>query len=235
MALNENRFLLSARGVSKSFRTDRGPLLVLNDISMDVTRGEFLALQGASGSGKSTLLSLLAGLDRPTSGKIVLDGERLDPLAEKDLARVRRDKVGFVFQSFHLVPSLTVLENVQLPLAFRGGGFTHHAKAQNLLERVDLWDRAHFLPNKLSGGEKQRAAIARALINDPAVVFADEPTGNLDSKNGTRVLDLLEEHTVRAGRTLVLVTHDPDIAARAHRRVNLKDGRLDVHPPIEFS
>lgn len=225
--------LLSARHVTKSFRTDQGPLLVLNGISLDVSRGEFLALQGASGSGKSTLLSLLAGLDRPTSGEIVLDGERLDPLAEKDLARVRRDKVGFVFQSFHLVPSLTVLENIQLPLAFRRGGFTHEAKARELLERVDLWDRAHFLPSKLSGGEKQRAAIARALINDPAVVFADEPTGNLDSKNGTRVLDLLEEHTVRAGRTLVLVTHDPDIAARAHRRVNLKDGRLDVHPMIE--
>jgi putative ABC transport system ATP-binding protein len=225
--------LLSARNVSKSFRTDQGPLLVLNDISLDVSRGEFLALQGASGSGKSTLLSLLAGLDRPTSGEIVLDGERLDPLAEKDLARVRRDKVGFVFQSFHLVPSLTVLENVQLPLAFRRAGFTHQAKARDLLERVDLWDRAHFLPGKLSGGEKQRVAIARALMNDPAVVFADEPTGNLDSKNGTRVLDLLEEHTVRSGRTLVLVTHDPDIAVRAHRRVNLKDGRLDVRPMTE--
>lgn len=224
--------LLSARHVSKSFPTDRGPLLVLNDISLDVRRGEFLALQGASGSGKSTLLSLLAGLDRPTSGEITLDGERLDPLTEKDLARVRRDKVGFVFQSFHLVPSLTVLENVELPLAFRGGGFTHQAKARDLLEGVDLWDRAHFLPGKLSGGEKQRAAIARALVNDPAVVFADEPTGNLDSKNGRRVLDLLEDQTVKAGRTLVLVTHDTDIAARAHHRINLKDGRLDVHPLV---
>lgn len=218
--------LLSAEGVTKSFSTDQGPLLVLNDISLEILRGEFIALQGASGSGKSTLLSLLAGLDRPSSGEITLDGERLDRMEEKDLARVRRDKVGFVFQSFHLVPSLTVLENVQLPLAFRLGGFSHHAKAQDLLERVGLWDRARFLPGKLSGGEKQRAAIARALINDPAVVFADEPTGNLDSLNGRRVLDLLEEHTVNAGRTLVLVTHDPDIAARAHRRVHLKDGRL---------
>jgi putative ABC transport system ATP-binding protein len=225
--------LLSARHVTKSFLTDRDPLLILNDISLDIPRGEFLALQGASGSGKSTLLSLLAGLDRPTSGEICLDGERLDLLAQKDLARVRRDKVGFVFQSFHLVPSLTVLENVQLPLAFRRGGFTHLAKARELLERVDLWDRAHFLPGKLSGGEKQRAAIARALINDPAVVFADEPTGNLDSKNGRIVLDLLEEHTVNAGRTMILVTHDPDIAARAHRRIGLKDGRLDVPPMVE--
>ena len=222
--------LLSARHVSKSFPTDRGPLLVLNDISLDVARGEFLALQGASGSGKSTLLSLLAGLDRLTAGEIWLDGERLDRLSEKDLSRVRRTKVGFVFQSFHLVPSLTVLENVQLPLAFRGGGFAHDAKARDLLERVHLWDRAHFLPGKLSGGEKQRAALARALINDPAVVFADEPTGNLDSQNGRMVLDLLEEHTVKAGRTLVLVTHDPDISGRAHRRVHLKDGRWDVHP-----
>ena len=219
--------LLSAQHVSKSFPTDQGPLWVLNEVSLEIARGEFLALQGASGSGKSTLLSLLAGLDRPTSGEISLDGERLYRLEEKDLARVRRDKVGFVFQSFHLVPSLTILENVQLPLAFRRGGFTHLGKAQNLLERVGLKDRTHFFPGKLSGGEKQRAAIARALVNDPAVVFADEPTGNLDSKNGQAVLDVLEEHTVRAGRTLVLVTHDPDIAARAHRRLHLKDGRLD--------
>ncbi|MBK8575794.1 MAG: ABC transporter ATP-binding protein [Elusimicrobia bacterium] len=222
--------LLSARRVTKSFSTDQAPLLVLNEISLDVMSGEFLALQGASGSGKSTLLSLLAGLDRPTSGEISLGGERLDGLTEKDLARVRREKVGFVFQSFHLVSSLTVLENVQLPVAFRLGEFTHQAKARELLERVGLWDRARFLPGKLSGGEKQRAAIARALINDPAVVFADEPTGNLDSLNGRRVLDLLEEHTVKAGRTLVLVTHDPDIADRAHRRVHLKDGRLDEFP-----
>jgi putative ABC transport system ATP-binding protein len=197
---------------------------------LEIPRGEFLALQGASGSGKSTLLSLLAGLDRPTSGEITLDGERLDQLPEKELARVRRDKVGFVFQSFHLVPSLTVLENVQLPLAFRQGGFPPLAKARELLERVDLWERAHFLPGKLSGGEKQRAAIARALINDPALVFADEPTGNLDSTNGRRVLDLLEDHTVKTGRTLLLVTHDPDIAARAHRRLHIRDGRLDPLP-----
>lgn len=226
MGLNENVFL-SAQHISKSFPTDQGPLWVLNDISLEIRRGEFLALQGASGSGKSTLLSLLAGLDRPTSGDITLDGERLGALAEKELARVRRDKVGFVFQSFHLVPSLTLLENVQLPLAFRRGGFTHAAKAQTLLNRVGLKDRARFLPGKLSGGEKQRAAIARALVNDPALVFADEPTGNLDSKNGQAVLDLLEEQTVNVGRTLVLVTHDPDIAARAHRRLHLKDGRLD--------
>lgn len=219
--------ILSARRVVKSFPTDRGPLSVLSDISLDIFPGQFLALQGASGSGKSTLLSLLAGLDRPTSGEILLDGERLDERGEKDLARIRREKVGFVFQSFHLVPSLTVLENIQLPLAFHRDGFAHAAKAFDLLERVDLGPRASFLPGKLSGGEKQRAAIARALINDPVIVFADEPTGNLDSKNGERVLALLEEHTVKAGRTLVLVTHDPAIAARADRRLHLRDGRLD--------
>ncbi|MBL8024315.1 MAG: ABC transporter ATP-binding protein [Elusimicrobia bacterium] len=220
--------ILSARRVHKSFPTDQGLLPVLNDISLDVPRGDFLVLQGASGSGKSTLLSLLAGLDRPTSGEILLDGERLDQREEKDLARIRREKVGFVFQSFHLVPSLTVLENVQLPLAFHRDGFSHAAKARELLERVDLWARADFLPGKLSGGEKQRAAIARALINDPAVVFADEPTGNLDSKNGERVLALLEEHTVKEGRTLLLVTHDPAIAARGHRCLHMKDGRLET-------
>ncbi len=220
--------LIAARGVGKSFPVAQGPLEVLKDVSLDVGRGDYLALQGASGSGKSTLLSLLAGLDSPTVGEITLDGERLDQLTQSHLARVRRDKVGFVFQSFHLVPSLTVLENAQLPLAFRGRGFANEEKARALLDSVGLTHRVDFLPGKLSGGEKQRTAIARALINDPLVVFADEPTGNLDSINGRRVLDVLEQHTVQKGRSLVLVTHDPDIASRAHRRLVLSDGRIVV-------
>jgi putative ABC transport system ATP-binding protein len=224
--LIESPALIVARGVGKSFPTAQGPLEVLKDISLDVARGEFLSLQGASGSGKSTLLSLLAGLDSPTAGEITLDGERLDRLRQSQLARVRRDKVGFVFQSFHLVPSLSVLENVQLPMAFRRGGFADEKKARALLDGVGLTPRADFLPGKLSGGEKQRAAIARALINDPLVVFADEPTGNLDSLNGRRVLDVLEQHTVQKGRSLILVTHDPDIAARAHRRLLMRDGHF---------
>ncbi len=225
--------LIVARGVGKTFYTAQGPLEVLKNVSLDVDRGEFLALQGVSGSGKSTLLSLLAGLDRPTEGEITLDGERLDRLTQPELARVRRDKLGFVFQSFHLVPSLSVLENVQLPMAFRGHGFADKTKALALLDGVGLTHRADFLPGKLSGGEKQRAAIARALINDPLVVFADEPTGNLDSLNGQRVLEMLEKHTVHVGRSLVLVTHDADIASRAHRRVYLKDGQptVKIDPP----
>lgn len=224
--MTQSAALIVAQGVGKSFPTPQGPLEVLKDVSLEVVRGEFVALQGASGSGKSTLLSLLAGLDRPTVGEITLDGQRLDRLAQAPLARVRRDKVGFVFQSFHLVPSLTVLENVQLPMAFRGRGFSNDDKARSLLDGVGLAQRADFLPGKLSGGEKQRVAIARALINDPLVVFADEPTGNLDSINGRRVLEVLEKHTVHAGRSLVLVTHDPDIAARAHRRLHLHDGHF---------
>jgi putative ABC transport system ATP-binding protein len=197
----------------------------LEGVDLSVRRGEFLAIQGPSGSGKSTLLSLLAGLDRPTSGEVWLDGVRLDDRSEAAVARARREKVGFVFQSFHLVSSLTVLENVLLPLAFRDGRFDE-AKGRSLLERLGLADRSDFLPDKLSGGEKQRAALARALVNDPLVVFADEPTGNLDSANGARVMELLEEHTRAAGRTLVLVTHDEGLAGRADRRVRLRDGRI---------
>ncbi len=218
--------ILRARGLCKSFPLPDGSVEALRGIDLDVRRGEFVAVLGASGSGKSTLLSLLAGLDRPTAGEVTLDGERLGLLPEAELARVRRQKVGFVFQAYHLVPSLTVLENAALPLAFQNGAFSSE-KAADLLRQVGLEARAHFFPDQLSGGEKQRTAIARALVNDPAVVFADEPTGNLDSKNGKNVLDLLEAHTRGAGRTLVLVTHETDIAARADRRIHLKDGRLE--------
>jgi putative ABC transport system ATP-binding protein len=212
-------------GLAKTYPTAQGPLEVLRGIDLVIAAGEVVAISGASGSGKSTLLSLMAGLDRPTRGDVTLAGERLGALDEPALARIRRDKVGFVFQSYHLIPSLTVLENVALPLAFRNGRMAADL-AQALLERVDLQERAAFFPEQLSGGEQQRAAVARALVNDPVVVFADEPTGNLDSANGRRVLDLLDAHTRGAGRTLVLVTHDADVAARADRRLILKDGVL---------
>lgn len=219
--------LLSVRRVSKSFPAGRGRVEVLRGVDMEVPRGKIWAVLGASGSGKSTLLSLMAGLDRPTSGEIFLDGKNLTGLLEKDLAALRREKVGFVFQAFHLVPSLTVLENVCLPQAFREGVFSD-GKGRELLGKVGLEHRADFFPEQISGGEKQRAAVARALINDPLVIFADEPTGNLDSANGRNVLDLLESHTRAAGRTLVLVTHDIDVAARADEKIYLKDGALDV-------
>lgn len=217
--------VLDARELNKSYRVDGRSLDVLRGVSFRMATGESVAIQGVSGSGKSTLLSLLAGLDRPTSGEITLGGERLDLLPEKELARIRREKIGFVFQSFHLVPSLTVLENVLLPAAFRSGVFSED-RGRALLERVGLADRAGHFPDQLSGGEKQRAALARALVNEPPLIFADEPTGNLDSKNGRAVLDLLEEHTRAAGRALLLVTHDDAVAARADRRVLLKDGAL---------
>lgn len=218
--------VLEAVGLGKSFPAGRGTVAALRDVSLSIAAGEFAAVTGPSGSGKSTLLSLLAGLDRPTSGEARLDGQRIDNLSEAAVAALRREKVGFVFQSFHLVPSLTVLENVCLPLAFKTGRFDE-AKGRALLERVGLIERAGHLPAKLSGGEKQRAALARALVNDPLLVFADEPTGNLDSVNGARVMDLLLEHTQAARRTLVLVTHDPALAARADRIIKLKDGRID--------
>jgi putative ABC transport system ATP-binding protein len=216
---------LRASGLYKSFPVGKGVVQVLRDVNLSVAKGEYVSVQGASGSGKSTLLSILAGLDRATRGEVSLGDDRLDRLAERDLARLRREKIGFVFQFFHLVPSLTVLENVCLPLAFRDGMFSLK-RGRELLEEVGLGPRGRFFPDQISGGEKQRAAIARALINDPAVVFADEPTGNLDSVNGRNVLDLLEANTGRKGRTLILVTHDPDIARRADRRVVLKDGEV---------
>lgn len=213
--------ILSCADLTKSF----GDVEVLKGVDLSVASGEFVALLGPSGSGKSTLLSLLAGLDRPTAGEVRLTGERIDGFSEGELSRVRREKIGFVFQAFHLVPSLPLIENVALPLAFRTGRFDA-ARAGALLEGVGLSHRAGHWPSQLSGGEKQRAAIARALINDPAVVFADEPTGNLDSVTGARVMDLLLDRTRRAGRTLLLVTHDAALAARADRRIQLADGVL---------
>jgi putative ABC transport system ATP-binding protein len=221
--------ILEARNLGKSYRVNGRPLPILRDISFQLAAGESVAIQGVSGSGKSTLLSLLAGLDRPTAGEIILENERLDLLPEKELARIRREKIGFVFQAFHLVPSLTVLENVLLPAAFRSGAFSED-RGRALLDRVGLADRAGHFPDQLSGGEKQRAALARALVNEPKLIFADEPTGNLDSKNGRAVLDLLEEHTRKAGRALVLVTHDDAVASRADRRLRLIDGALAPAP-----
>jgi putative ABC transport system ATP-binding protein len=215
--------ILRAQGVTKSFPAPTGKLEVLRGLDLAIEAGEFVAIKGVSGSGKSTLLSILAGLDRATSGEIELDGERLDLLPERELARVRREKVGFVFQAFHLVPSLTALENVTLPLGF-GSGRIDEARGRDLLDAVGLTPRALWFPDQLSGGEKQRVAIARALACDPAVIFADEPTGNLDTATGLAVLDLLERAARERKRTLVLVTHEAELAARADRRVSIRDG-----------
>jgi putative ABC transport system ATP-binding protein len=217
--------MISLRGVSKTVPSGGRPLTILHATDLDVTAGRSLAIVGPSGSGKSTLLGLMAGLDAPTTGRIVIDGTDLTTLAEDDLARLRGQKIGFVFQFFHLIGSLTALENIQVPMELAGRRDAE-ARARRLLAEVGLSDRGHHYPSQLSGGEQQRVAIARALANDPPLLLADEPTGNLDSANGRHVIDLLFDVNRARATTLVLVTHDRDLAARADARVVLRDGRI---------
>jgi putative ABC transport system ATP-binding protein len=195
---------------------------VLKDITFHLEPGGFLAIVGPSGSGKTTLLGLLAGLDRPTSGEVQLDGADLNALDEDARARLRGEKVGFVFQSFQLIPTLTATENVQVPLELRGERID--GRAPDLLSRVGLAGRGHHYPAQLSGGEQQRVALARAFANRPRILFADEPTGNLDARTGHMIVELMSELNRDLGTTLVLVTHDVDLAARAHRTIRLADG-----------
>jgi putative ABC transport system ATP-binding protein len=201
-------------------------LTVLEEVDLAVAAGESVAVLGPSGSGKSTLLALIAGLDRPTSGEVFLDGEPVHALSEDRLALLRRAKVGFVFQSFQLLGNLTARENVLLPLELAGAADAA-ARADDLLARVGLGERGHHYPGQLSGGEQQRVALARAFAGRPAVLLADEPTGNLDGATGRLVLDLLADLRRREGTTLVLVTHDPAVAERADRLVHLRDGRVE--------
>ncbi len=214
-----------ARALSQRVATADGELAILSDVDLAVAAGETLAITGASGSGKSTLLGLLAGLDHPTSGKIVLLGQRLDALDEDARARLRAGRIGFVFQSFQLLPALTALENILLPLELAGRTDARE-RAAHWLERVGLAARAAHTPRQLSGGEQQRIAIARAFATDPQVVFADEPTGNLDADTGARIIELLFDLNARAGTTLVLVTHDDALASRCQRRLRLVAGRV---------
>ena len=215
--------MLAVRNLTKEYRSGGGALAVLRNVSFDVATGETLAIVGPSGSGKTTLLGLLAGLDTPTTGAVLLDGIDLAKLDEDARARLRGDRVGFVFQSFQLVPTLTALENVQVPLELRGMGDSG-ARAKDLLERVGLGHRLHHFPTQLSGGEQQRVAIARAFVNRPRVLFADEPTGNLDGATGERIVELLEQLNREDGTTIVLVTHDPVLATRLGRVIRLADG-----------
>ena len=216
--------MISLRGVSKTVQSGSAPLTILHPLSLDVPHGRCLAIVGPSGSGKSTLLGLIAGLDAPTEGAILIDGVDITRLDEDSLARLRGEKIGFVFQFFHLVPSLTAIENIQVPMEIAGRRDAR-ARAQSLLDEVGLHDRGHHYPSQLSGGEQQRVAIARALANDPPLILADEPTGNLDSTNGGHILDLLLHVKRTRNVTLVLVTHDPSVAAVADARLELKDGR----------
>src|SRR5688572_31023179 len=216
--------MLSCERLSKSYPSGGRELSVLKGITFELESGGFLAIVGPSGSGKTTLLGLLAGLDRPTAGRVVLDGQDLGTLDEDGRARLRREKVGFVFQSFQLIPTLTARENIQVPLELRGEEAGD--RTADLLERVGLGDRGHHYPAQLSGGEQQRVALARAFSTRPKVLFADEPTGNLDARTGAGIIDLMVELNRDLGTTLVLVTHDLDLAARARRTIRLADGRI---------
>jgi putative ABC transport system ATP-binding protein len=216
--------MIEIEGIGKTFTTASHSLTVLQDINLSIGRGEFIAVTGPSGSGKSTLLGIMAGLDRPSTGRVILDGVEITGLAEKELALLRGRKLGFVFQSFQLIPTLTALENVRVPAELcRLPDLA--ARAPALLARVGLADRSDHYPSQLSGGEMQRVAIARALVTEPAIIFADEPTGNLDSKNGDVIIGLLKEANQHSA--LVLVTHNPALARLAGREIQLRDGRIE--------
>ena len=216
--------MIELRGVSKTVESGGRPLTILHPLDVAIPSGRFLAVVGPSGSGKSTLLGLLAGLDAPSTGEILIDGIDITKLSEDALARLRGEKIGFVFQFFHLVPSLTAFENILVPMEIAGRrGAVDRARL--LLEEVGLSDRGHHYPSQLSGGEQQRVAIARALANDPSIVLADEPTGNLDSTTGRHIMDLLLAVRRSRSSTLVLVTHDAELASLADSRLTLRDGR----------
>ncbi len=216
-----------ARGLEQTYLSGGRPLVVLHALDLTVESEGFVAIVGPSGSGKTTLLGLLAGLDRPSAGNVTVGGVQLTGLSEDARARFRAENVGFVFQTFHLIPTLTAFENVLVPLELAGrAGDGAQARAQDLLQRVGLEGREHHYPAQLSGGEQQRVALARAFANRPRILFADEPTGNLDAETGARVVDLLVELNREARTTLVLVTHDPDLAGRARRIVRLAGGRI---------
>lgn len=219
-----NGTMLHCDGLSQTYLSGGRRLTVLNNITFDLERGGFLAIVGPSGSGKTTLLGLLAGLDRPTAGRVILDGHDLGTLTEDQRAQLRSEKVGFVFQSFHLIPTLTARENVQVPLELRGE--PAESRAQELLTRVGLGDRSHHYPSQLSGGEQQRVALARAFSARPQILFADEPTGNLDAKTGGSIVDLMTGLNREIGTTLVLVTHDRELASKARRMIRLADGHV---------
>src|SRR6476660_1504162 len=217
--------MLVARNLSKEYRSGDNRLTVLHDVNFAIPQGAFVAIVGPSGSGKTTLLGLLAGLDTPSTGQVILDGSDMTAMDEDQRAKLRGEKVGFVFQSFQLIATLTALENVQVPLELRGESGAG-VRARELLTRVGLGDRLDHFPTQLSGGEQQRVAIARAFANSPRILFADEPTGNLDSDTGARIVDLLEALNRESKTTIILVTHDLGLANQAERIIRLSDGRI---------
>ena len=218
--------MIAVRNLVKTIRNGAHEVEIIRDISFDVPTRQFVAVMGPSGSGKSTLLGLIAGLDWPTSGSVVIDGQDITKLREDEMAQLRGQKLGFVFQSYHLIPTLTALENVMLPMEFSGGANGAVKRAEYLLDSVGLMERRDHYPVQLSGGEQQRVALARAFMMKPAVLLADEPTGNLDTANGRHVLELLIHLNKEEGTTLLLVTHDDTLASHAERKIILKDGRI---------
>src|SRR5687767_7365640 len=217
--------MILLQNLTKTVRSGTEDLTILEDVSLEIPDGQFVALTGASGSGKSTLLGLIAGLDSPSKGSIVIDGDEVTAMNEDGLATLRSEKIGFIFQSFHLIPSLTAFENILIPMEIRGVRNARD-RADSLLADVDLTDRGHHYPTELSGGEQQRVAIARAFANEPSILLADEPTGNLDSRNGKHIFELMTGLHSRRNVTLVLVTHDAELAGQAERQIVLRDGRV---------
>lgn len=217
--------MLEVKHASKIYGSGPARVAALNDVSVRVEDGDFVAITGPSGSGKSTLLNVIGGLEKLTGGEVILDGRRIDNLSENALVDIRREKIAYVFQQYHLIPSLTALENVLLPLTFGGSNGHAEERAAELLRRVGLEKRARHKPSQLSGGEQQRVAIARSLVNGCALILADEPTGNVDQKTGMEVLQLFEQVN-RDGLTIIMVTHSPEIAGRARRIVSLRDGEV---------
>ena len=218
--------LIELRGVRKIYEVGTELVRALDGVDLDVERGEYLAIMGSSGSGKSTLMNLLGCLDTPSEGSYHLNGQAVERMSDEDLAGIRNKEIGFVFQTFNLLARTTALQNVELPLVYGGTSRAErHQRAAEALTRVGLADRAKHMPNELSGGQRQRVAIARALVNDPSILLADEPTGNLDSATSEEIMALFDQ-LHRAGNTVVLVTHEPDIAAHASRKVTLRDGKV---------
>jgi putative ABC transport system ATP-binding protein len=217
--------MIELRDVSRTVTSGSEPLTILHPLSLTIPRGQFVAIVGPSGSGKSTLLGLIAGLDSPTTGQVLIEGVDITALGEDALAKLRGEKIGFVFQFFHLIPSLTAHENVSVPMEIAGAADARK-RADTLLEEVGLTGRGHHYPSQLSGGEQQRVALARALANNPRIVLADEPTGNLDTANGRHIMELLRKIHAERRTTVVLVTHDAELAAMADARLVLRDGRV---------